>query len=73
MMFVRLVALLLGDPPHDACLKYIWDHLLLPDLNDSKLVRGDVNVSLVEGKRERERGGERERERERSKQRKMKD
>uniref|UniRef100_A0A1X7VEE8 Uncharacterized protein n=2 Tax=Amphimedon queenslandica TaxID=400682 RepID=A0A1X7VEE8_AMPQE len=48
MIFVRLIALLLGDPPHEAWLKYVWDHLLLPDLNDAKLVRGDINLSLVE-------------------------
>ena len=54
MIFVRLIALLLGDPPHNDSLKYVWDHLLLPDLNDAKLVRGDINLSLVEGKRDRE-------------------
>jgi hypothetical protein len=48
MMFVRLVGLLLGDPPSQDCLKYIWDHLLLPELNDLKIVRGSASESLIE-------------------------
>ena len=53
MLFVRLVSLLLGDPPDIYCLKYIWDHLLLPDLNDLKILRGagtlEATISFVEG------------------------
>lgn len=51
-MFVRLIKLLLGDPPQLDCLKYVWDHLLLPDLNTVTVVRGtaplETTVSLME-------------------------
>ena len=53
VMFVRLIKLLLGDPPQLDCLKYVWDHLLLPDLNAVTVVRGtaplETTVSLMEG------------------------
>lgn len=54
-MFVRLVELLLGSPPRLDCLKYVCDHLLLPDLNDVKLVRGspvgplEETIGIIEG------------------------
>lgn len=44
MMLVRMVELLIGDPPQRDCLKYVCDHLLLPDLNEVKLVRGSGSV-----------------------------
>ena len=47
-MFVRLVELLLGSPPRLDCLKYVCDHLLLPDVNEVKLVRGLVADPLEE-------------------------
>ena len=47
-MFVRLVELLLGSPPRLDCLKYVCDHLLLPDVNEVKLVRGSVVGPLEE-------------------------
>ena len=54
LMFVRLIELLLGDPPKLDYLKYVWDHLLLPDLNKVGVVRGasaqlDSSASLIEG------------------------
>ncbi len=53
MMLVHLVKLLIGDPPVLDNLKYVWDHLLLPDLNTVTVVRGnggnlDATMSLIE-------------------------
>ena len=53
MMFVRLIEMLLCDPPKLDFLKYVWDHLLLPDLNKVGVVRGAStqldSASLIEG------------------------
>ena len=55
MMLVHLVKLLIGDPPNLDNLKYVWDHLLLPDLNTVNVIRGtngdlEATVSLIESK-----------------------
>ena len=51
MMLVRMVELLIGDPPQLHYLKYICDHLLLPDLNEVKIVRGsDTSTTLSDSK-----------------------
>ena len=52
-MLVHLVKLLIGDPPILDNLKYVWDHLLLPDLNSVTVIRGgnvtlDATISLIE-------------------------
>lgn len=38
MHVVRLLQLLMGQPPQLECLTHIYRHLLVPDVNDVKLV-----------------------------------
>ena len=49
--FIRLLTCLIGNPPKEACLQRVWQHVLVPKVNLLKVIsrtRHDSTFSILE-------------------------